>query len=125
MDEQVVITRDIELDLSEDEAQALITDRWAEWMVERQDLEVMPGAVGTVEDGEQRRDVHVGEVAEGRVSFDWWPSDEPSHGSTVELTLERRELGVVLHIVETFPRRSTLSASAALRWSRLRVLAVV
>ena len=94
-------------------------------MVDRADVDVDAGQVGTVDDGGQLRDVHIGAVGDRRVTFDWWPSDQPSLGSTVELTLEPRHTGVVLHVVETFPRRSALSASAALRWSGCFALARV
>jgi hypothetical protein len=120
MDEPVVITRRIELDVDAADAWRLIAEApgWAGWMVDRADVDVAPGAIGTVEEGDTRRDVHVGEVspADQRVTFDWWPSDDPQRASTVELRVVTDAGRVVLHVVETFPRRSTLTASAAVRW---------
>jgi hypothetical protein len=121
MDESpVVITRRIELDVEGDDAWRLISEAagWAGWMVDDADVDVVDGAIGTVGDGDERRDVHIGEVSrrDQRVTFDWWPSDDPQRASTVELQLVTIGGAVVLQIAETFPRRSTLTASAALRW---------
>ncbi|MGD9998315.1 MAG: SRPBCC domain-containing protein [Ilumatobacteraceae bacterium] len=122
-DDQVVITRDLDLDVPTDELWPLVADgeRWAEWLTEQSDVVVEPTRGGTVidDDGVERQ-VAIEAVIDGeRVRFAWWPSDRPDEGSTVELVIapvpsdegHRSRLSVI----ETYARASA-SRPTARRW---------
>jgi uncharacterized protein YndB with AHSA1/START domain len=90
-DEPIVITRDLDLDVSVDELWQLVADgeRWAEWLTDASDVVVQPAGHGTVvdEDGTERS-VTVHSVVPGHsVRFAWWPSDRPGESSLVELVV--------------------------------------
>jgi uncharacterized protein YndB with AHSA1/START domain len=130
MDPEVAITRTIELDLSQDELWEMIGDgdRWADWMVDAATLDVEPGAIGVVTDGDEERAVRIDRVDDGqRITFAWWPVAQPDRASEVDLVILPAPHGSVLEIVETFPTSSRLSASAAsTSWlARLHVLEAV
>jgi uncharacterized protein YndB with AHSA1/START domain len=130
MEPDVAVTRTVELDLSPDELWEMIGDgdRWADWMVDTASIEVEPGAIGVVTDGDEERVVRIDRVDDGqRISFAWWPQTQPDRASAVDLVILPAPHGSVLEIVETFPTRSTLSASAAtISWpARLHVLEAV
>jgi uncharacterized protein YndB with AHSA1/START domain len=120
MDDTVEVNRSIELDLEPGEVWDLIGngERWSRWMVDEADVEVVPGALGHVVDGEESRRVHIDRVEDGeRVSFTWWPQDRADAASSVDLHVVPTTGGTVLEVVERFPARSTASASAlASRW---------
>jgi uncharacterized protein YndB with AHSA1/START domain len=121
MSDRVDITRSIELDLEPDEVWELIGDgeRWADWMVDASDVDVVPGGGGRVGDAAERRDVHIDTVATGeRVAFEWWPVGRRDEASAVDLRIVPTTHGTVLEVVETFPARSTaIAMSAAVsRW---------
>jgi uncharacterized protein YndB with AHSA1/START domain len=116
MEPEVAITRTVELDHSPDDLWEMIGDgdRWADWMVDTASIEIGPGAIGVVTDGDDERVVRIDRVDEGqRISFAWWPVDQPDRASAVDLVIRPAPHGSVLEIVETFPASSTLSASAA------------
>ena len=116
MDDTVEVTRSIELDTDTDELWELIGDgdRWADWMVDAADVEVSPGATGTVTDGDEQRDVRIGEVDDGeRVAFEWWPTGRRDQASSVVLHIVPAWRGAVLEIVETYPAAVHVSASTA------------
>jgi uncharacterized protein YndB with AHSA1/START domain len=130
MEPEVAITRTVELDLSPDELWEMIGDgdRWADWMVDAAELDIEPGAIGVVTDGDEERVVRIDRVDDGqRLSFAWWPVAQPDRGSAVDLVILPAARGSVLEIVETFPTGSTLSASVATTsWpARVHVLEAV
>jgi uncharacterized protein YndB with AHSA1/START domain len=90
-DEPIVITRDLELDVSSDELWQLVADgdRWAEWLTDTSDVVVEPTRGGSVvdEDGVERQVIIHSVVPGQRVRFAWWPSDRPGESSMVELTV--------------------------------------
>jgi uncharacterized protein YndB with AHSA1/START domain len=130
MEPEVAITRTVELDLAADELWEMIGDgdRWADWMVDAATVEVEPGATGVVTEGNEERAVRIDRVDDGRrISFAWWPVAQPDLASAVDLVILPARHGTVLEIVETFPTRSTLQASAATTsWpARVHVLEAV
>ena len=107
------ITRTVETELPVEQLWALITDgdSWPTWMVDQADVDVAPGAQGTVIDDGRQRTVRIGAVRDDQVSFTWWPVGDERLASTVELVVLPRQGGSALHVTERFP--ATLSASAA------------
>jgi uncharacterized protein YndB with AHSA1/START domain len=91
------VTRDIVLPLGRDEAWEVVSDPEA-WLAERADLELVPGAEGTLD---ERRaiveDVDPGE----RLSF-WW-GDRDQLLTRVELTLDDVRDGTRVTVVESGP----------------------
>lgn len=129
MENDLGVTRDVELDLSEEELWRLVGDgaAWAEWLADASDVEVVPGGEGDVVDDGERRHVQVDEVEPGRrVGYRWWPDQQPDVVSTVELVIVPRPAGSTLRITETRRARALASPAAAgapdLRWSVRAVL---
>jgi uncharacterized protein YndB with AHSA1/START domain len=117
VDDDLTITRDIDLDLSEQELWEMIGDgdSWSQWLTDAADVAVVPGGEGEVVDDGERRFVHVDDVVPGRrVSYRWWPATEPDAVSSVELLVVPRSGGSTLRVRETIQASS--AASAALRW---------
>jgi uncharacterized protein YndB with AHSA1/START domain len=121
VDDDLTITRDIDLDLSEQEVWELIGDgeAWSQWMADASDVVVAPGGAGEVVDDGERRFVRVDDVVPGRrVSYRWWPASEPDAVSSVELVIVPRPDGSTLRISETLrSRAATASRAAYLRWT--------
>jgi uncharacterized protein YndB with AHSA1/START domain len=126
MDEPVIVSRDIDLDLPLDELWSLVADGdgWERWLVDEADIDVENGATGFVRDDGEDRIVRIGEVVEGaRVSFDWWPAGRPEDASAVELVVVPTTAGAALHVTEVFPpQRRVLASAASFRWE-VRALA--
>ena len=125
IDDSISVTRSVELDVPPKEAWGLIGDgeRWADWMVDEASIDVSPGETGEVIDAGERREVRVGRVESGEsIAFEWWPAQRRDLASVVELTVVPARSGAVLEIVESFPSRGAISASAiASAWQpRLR-----
>lgn len=121
MADPTVVTRDLSLDLSPEQAWRLVgdADGWADWMVDRADVDVTPGATGVVTDGDDVRRVEVTSVERGEsVRFNWWPAGRDDLASSVSLTIGETADGlVVLRVVEVFPPESPVdSTSASLAW---------
>ena len=117
VDDDLTITRDIELDLSEQELWELIGngEAWSQWMTEASDVVVAPGGTGEIVDDGERRFVRVDDVVPGRrVSYRWWPAAEPDAVSSVDLVVVPRPGGSTLRVRETIQASS--AAAAALRW---------
>jgi hypothetical protein len=116
------ISRIVETDLELDDLWSLVADgeAWAEWMVDDDDIEVDPGAVGTVVDDGIARDVRIDRVEPRRsVAFTWWPQARPDQTSTVELLVVPARTGSRLHVTETY-----VATSSALRWDVRAMLLV-
>ena len=126
-DEPIVITRDLELDVTSDELWQLVADgeRWADWLTDAADVVVEPARQGTVidEDGVERR-VSIHSVVPGHsVRFAWWPSDRPGESSMVELVVapvapqqggagERSRLSIIETYAATGPISGAVSSTA-------------
>ena len=93
---------------------------WAEWMVDGADIEVDPGAHGTVVDDGVARDVRIDRVepSSGRVAFTWWPQARPDQASTVELVVVPARTGSRLHVTETYAARHGRGRRAGLGRAR-------
>lgn len=121
------VTRNVETDLPPDELWALVADgaAWPAWMVDEADLDVGPGATGTVVEDGVERSVRIDHVGDGCVDFTWWPRDREELASTVELVVLPRPAGSLLQITERFPAGACASqARAAMAWE-LRTLLLV
>ena len=117
VDDDLTITRDIELDLSEEQLWELIGngEAWSQWMTDASDVAVVPGGEGEVVDDGERRHVRVDDVVPGhRVGYRWWPAAEPDAVSTVELVIVPRPDGSTLRISETLRAQAS---NAAMRWA--------
>jgi Polyketide cyclase / dehydrase and lipid transport len=126
MDEPLIITRDIDIDLTADELWSLVAhgEGWERWLVDDADVVVETGASGVVRDDGRDRVVRIHEVVDGeRVSFEWWPAERPGEASAVELVVQPATTGAVLHVTEVFPpQRTVLAMAASFRWE-VRALA--
>lgn len=127
--DELAVTRDIDLELTEEELWALVGDgrAWSEWMTDAADVDVVAGGGGEVVDDGVRRHVRVDDVVPGReVRFRWWPDDEPDVVSAVRLVVLPTPSGSTLRITETRAlAAATVSAVTTLdlRWE-VRVLAL-
>jgi uncharacterized protein YndB with AHSA1/START domain len=91
------VTRDIVLPLEREEAWEVVCDPEA-WLAERADLELVPGAEGTLDE----RVAIVEEVTPGeRLAF-WW-GDDGALLTRVELTLVDVRGGTRVTVVESGP----------------------
>jgi hypothetical protein len=94
------VTREVTLPLDADEAWETVTEL-DEWLVEDADVDLSPGAEGTLTlpDGSERS-VVVADVEEGsRLEFWWWAADEPA--THVSLTLQPAVSGTRVVVVES------------------------
>ena len=107
------ITRTVETELPVERLWELVADggSWPAWMVDEAEVDVTPGAQGSVVDDGHERAVRIGAVGDQHVSFTWWPAGDERLASTVELVVLPRPGGSALHVTERFP--ATLTASAA------------
>lgn len=121
MSDETRITRSIDTELAPDELWSLVHERWAEWMVDTAEIDVDPGASGTIVDDGVRRDVHVDRVEpRTSVTFTWWPQAQPDEASTVELVVIPAPTGSRLRVTETYARAEVTS----LRWDVRAMLLV-
>ena len=84
------VTRSIELPVSAEEAWESLRDAegLGQWLGERVELDVVPGAAGTVTEGDVTRRVVVTEVDEGRsIGLVWWDEAAPEEASVVTIAL--------------------------------------
>jgi uncharacterized protein YndB with AHSA1/START domain len=119
------ITRTIETDLDIGELWALVADGdgWAEWMVDGADIDVDPGARGTVVDNGEQREVRIDRVEpERRVAFTWWPQARPEQVSTVELVVVPAPTGSLLHVTEI--SASARAVASTLAWDVRGILLI-
>ncbi len=113
------IERHVETDLPVEEVDRLVrtAEGWEEWLVDRADVEVRPGASGTVVDDGFVRQVDVHHVDERSVRFTWRDGDGRS--SEVAITFDGAPGGVVrVGIVERLhpTARATAEVDACLGW---------
>jgi uncharacterized protein YndB with AHSA1/START domain len=99
-------TKEVVLPVEADEAWAAVTEERAleAWLAERVELDLRPGgeAAFTLADGEERRGM-VEEVAVGeRLTFWWWPDqDPPAQSSRVTFELAPAVGGTRVRVTET------------------------
>lgn len=114
----LVLRRDIELDVGAEDLWPLVGvgAAWADWLVESADIAVEPAATGrVVDDDGTRRSVRIDQVVETeRVTFDWWPDDQPERMSSVELVIAPRIGGSVLQVTETFHQELPVASASQL-----------
>src|SRR3954454_7971705 len=100
---ELLIRREILLPVDRDVAWEAISDpaELETWLADEVDLEIEPGAEGTVRwDGGEERHAVVEEVSEGRhLALRWWPA-EGGDETIVELTLDDHDDGTLLVVVE-------------------------
>jgi uncharacterized protein YndB with AHSA1/START domain len=126
MSEGTRITRTIDTDLDAGELWSLVADGdgWTEWMVDGADVDVEPGAHGTVVDDGAERDVRIDHVEpDHRVAFTWWPTGRPDQASSVELVVIAAPSGSRLHVTETYAMAS--AAINGLAWDVRAILLLV
>lgn len=84
------VSRSVELPVSAGEAWESLRDAagLSQWLGDRVELEVVPGAAGTVVEGDVTRRVVVTEVVEGRsIGLVWWDEAAPQEASVVTIAL--------------------------------------
>ncbi|MGQ0434244.1 MAG: SRPBCC domain-containing protein [Microthrixaceae bacterium] len=118
------VERQITLPTPLDEAWELLThpDELGRWLGDDVALTLVPGATGHVVDPDgQRRSLVIDEVEHGtRISWHWWPDDDPTAPpSRVEITLAPVDTGASVRVVEHLPTNAgpVAEASAAAAWS--------
>jgi len=132
MSEPTRVSRTIDTDLDAAELWSLVADgqAWARWLVDESDVDVTPGAQGTVVDDGVERHVRIehrddrpdGDAA--RVAFTWWPDDRPDLSSAVELVVLPTSQGSRLLVTETFAAARASATAGTLRWD-VRLLLLV
>ena len=116
MSEATRVQRTVDTDLAPTDLWALVSDgdRWAAWMVDESDVDVVPGAGGRVVDDGIGRTVRIDRLDDDgtsrRVGFTWWPDDRPDLASAVELVVLPAAGGSRLHVTETQASASTAVA---------------
>jgi uncharacterized protein YndB with AHSA1/START domain len=113
------LTRRIELDVPAEEVWPLLAEPegWRRWLADDADVDLRPGGRGrVVEDGVARR-VEIDTVdAPRRVAFRWWPEDDESDESRVEVVLVAGgEDAPPSTVVVTETRGDHLAATASVR----------
>lgn len=118
------VERQITLPASPTDVWELLTQpaELATWLGDEVDLEAVPGATGgVVERDGTRRSLVVDDVEPGqRLSWHWWPDDDPTASpSRVEITLQPTEDGTTVHVVEHLVASATIGdrARASEAWS--------
>lgn len=118
------VERQITLPAPIDEAWELLThpDELGRWLGDDVALTPVPGAAGHLVDADGlRRSLVIDEVEPGsRISWHWWPDDDPTAApSRVEITLLPSHMGTTVRVVEALPASATVrtQASAAAAWS--------
>jgi uncharacterized protein YndB with AHSA1/START domain len=94
------VEREIEIAASPEDVWDAVTGDG--WLAEEVDLDLHPGGGARFRsDGEAREGWVEEALAPSRLAFWWAPGDEPA--TRVELTIEPREDGCALRVVETRP----------------------
>jgi uncharacterized protein YndB with AHSA1/START domain len=112
------VTREIDLPAAPEEIwkQVAESDRLGDWLDADVEIELRPGGAGTFRfaGGEVRRAM-VRDVEPGRrLAFTWWPltGDDVGRTSTVTITIEPRDDGSRLRLVESPVARARAAAFA-------------
>ena len=121
------VDRTVELDVDAEELWELVStaEGWSRWLTDTADLEVEPGALGDVTDGDAAKRVRVDAVEPGRrIGFTWWSDNDPTDAATVELRIE--DVSVTarrLHIIERRLMPSMTNGGTILASSTLSTVA--
>jgi uncharacterized protein YndB with AHSA1/START domain len=125
MSEELLVERDVELDVDIAEAWELIStpSGWSMWLVDDAEINVEPDAHGTAITDDTERVVHIHEVVTGScVGFTWWDRDDPASVSYVQLdVVELPDGRSRLHTSERFV--GSLSMMSAIHWD-VRLIAL-
>jgi uncharacterized protein YndB with AHSA1/START domain len=112
------VTREVDLPASPDDVWEQVTesDSLGEWLEADVELDPRPGGAGSFRfaDGEVRRAL-VRHVEPGwRLAFTWWPltGDDVGRATTVTITIEPRDGGSRLRLVESPQARAHAVAVA-------------
>jgi uncharacterized protein YndB with AHSA1/START domain len=84
------LTRHIDLDAPAEQVWPLLAgpEGWILWLADDADVEIRPGGRGRVVDDGVARSVEIDSVEpERRVAFRWWPENDETDQSHVELVL--------------------------------------
>lgn len=112
------VTREVTLPLDADQAWETVTEL-EDWLVDDADLELEPGAEGTLTlpDGEERS-ARVEEVEPGeRLTFWWWGEETPA--TLVELVLTPAVAGTRVVVVESGALVGPLALAAPAAFAHL------
>jgi uncharacterized protein YndB with AHSA1/START domain len=113
------VTREVELPAGPEEVweQVAESDRLGDWLDADVDLDPHPGGAGTFRfpDGEVRRALVRDVEPARRLSFTWWPltGDDVGRTTTVTITIEPRDGGSRLRIVESPNARARAAVAIA------------
>lgn len=110
------VSRSVDLPVSAEEAWASISgaDELAGWLGDAVDLEVVPGAAGTVTEGDVVRRVVVTAVEAGRsVELAWWDEATPEDASIVTIALEPGNDGTTVTVSERLAGAASASLGGA------------
>jgi uncharacterized protein YndB with AHSA1/START domain len=112
------VTREVDLPAAPEEVWELVaeSDRLGEWLEADVELDLRPGGAGSFRfaDGEVRRAL-VRDVEPGRrLAFTWWAltGDDVGRATTVTITIEPRDGGSRLRLVESPKARARAVAVA-------------
>jgi uncharacterized protein YndB with AHSA1/START domain len=112
-----LVTRSIELPVSTDEAWVSLRDAHglAGWLGDAVDLDVVPGAAGTITEGDAVRRVVVTEVVEGHsIGLVWWDETAPEEASVVTIAVTPSGEGAAtVTVTEQLAGSATASIGAA------------
>jgi hypothetical protein len=125
-DDQVVVTREIDLDLPSEWLWDLVSDgsTWGDWLGSAADVDVVDGGAGRLvdDDGVARR-VRVDGVDRRRgLRFTWWPEHDDGRRSQVELVVVPRPGGSRLRVREVLASARPDSAVVSQRAWDIRAL---
>jgi len=122
----VSVSRSIELPVPVEEAWASLRDAegLGRWLGDRVELDVAPGAAGTVAEGDTVRQVVVTEVDEGRsIGLVWWDEAAPDEASLVTIAVTSADGGLGSQVTVT--ERLAGAASATVGGASIGDLAAV
>ncbi len=106
-----------DLGIGIDELTKLVTtvDGWKQWLVDGGTVDLQPGGVGEIVDGDVVKQLRVHSADERSIGFTWWEHDDPTSVSHVQLdVVELPEGGAALRIREELPARA--STESRLAW---------
>lgn len=110
------VSRSVDLPVSAEEAWASISDAdgLAGWLGDAVDLEIVPGATGTVAEGGVVRRTVVTAVEAGRsVELAWWDEARPEEASIVTIAVDPTEGGTRVTVTERLAGAASASLGGA------------